>query len=273
MKKSEEIQFLHETTVETSVKDVIKEMVEINNLRLRLHRLKMEGDELAEYGPAREPSKVGLDSDEYKSDGQNQHFKEDQTGRRTGHAPIPETAKVLKKTLADAEAAASKNQVKNKVVMRKKDLMECLDNIRGAVMITFPMGLPEWDNVRLAIEDKEELEGSSLGQDIMDEDTAQLWWAGKQMMPENKLKDHVGKNEKTKIICKLQKKGQGAPVREPTVDADTQKAMLSFYHKKQEEQKKLEENEDDSYLHASWANSNSLKEHMSGVPATGIKFR
>jgi hypothetical protein len=34
------------------------------------------------------------------------------------------------------------------------------------------------------------------------------------MMPGNKLKEHVGKNEKTKVICKLQKKGQGAPARE-----------------------------------------------------------
>lgn len=48
----------------------------------------------------------------------------------------------------------------------------------------------------------------------MDPETSLLWWAGKQMMPGNKLKEHVGKNEKTKVICKLQKKGQGAPARE-----------------------------------------------------------
>ena len=46
--------------------------------------------------------------------------------------------------------------------MKKADLLEAIDNIRGAVMINFPMGLPEWDNVRLAIEDNEQLEGTSV---------------------------------------------------------------------------------------------------------------
>ncbi len=36
---------------------------------------------------------------------------------------------------------------------------------------------------------------------------------------------------------KLQKKGSGAPAREPVVDADTQKAMMAWYYKKQEQDK------------------------------------
>jgi len=238
MKRTDDQQFLFETTVEASVKDTVREMVEIHNLRLRINRLKLEGDELAEYGPAREPNKVGVEDESDAGLGnKGPHFKADPTCRRTGNAPIPDVAKVLKKTLADADAAASKAQAANKVVMKKADLLEHIDLIRGAVMICFPMGLPEWDNVRAAIEDKEDLEGTSLGQDILDPETAQCWWAGKQMLPENKLKDHLGKNEKTKIVCKLQKKGQGAPTREPTIDKETQQAMLQFYHKKQEEQK------------------------------------
>mmetsp|Transcript_13574 Transcript_13574/g.34136 ORF Transcript_13574/g.34136 Transcript_13574/m.34136 type:complete len:92 (-) Transcript_13574:165-440(-) len=91
------------------------------------------------------------------------------------------------------------------------------------------------------------------------------------MLPGNKLKDHLGKNEKTKIVGKLQKKGSGAPSREPVVDAETQKSMLSFYHKKQEEQKKLQEDEDDAYTNSAWANPNSLKAHFSGVG--NLRFR
>jgi hypothetical protein len=34
---------------------------------------------------------------------------------------------------------------------------------------------------------------------------------------------------------KLQKKGSGAPVREPLIDPETHKKMLGFYYKKQEE--------------------------------------
>ena len=40
-----------------------------------------------------------------------------------------------------------------------------------------------------------------------------------------------GKNEKTKVVIKLQNKGSGAPVREPRVDEDTHKAMLAYYYK------------------------------------------
>lgn len=45
-------------------------------------------------------------------------------------------------------------------VMRKNPitlamLQEAVDNIRGAVMICYPMGLPEWDSVRQCLEGRE----------------------------------------------------------------------------------------------------------------------
>lgn len=64
-----------------------------------------------------------------------------------------------------------------------------------------------------------------------------LWWAGKELARGKLLKDYSGKNEKTKIIVKLSKIGGGAPVREPAIDHETHKKMLSYYYKKQEEQK------------------------------------
>jgi len=139
-------------------------------------------------------------------------------------------------------------------------------------MICYPMGLPEWDNVRAALEDNEDLAGTQWATEYLDPETSQLWWAGKQFLAGKKLKDHVGRNEKTKIVGKLQKKGGGAPQREPIVDSDTQKAMLSYYHKKQEEQKKLVEDDEDDYTNSAWANPKALKSHFSGVGGT-IRFR
>ncbi|KAH9326385.1 hypothetical protein KI387_006563, partial [Taxus chinensis] len=72
---------------------------------------------------------------------------------------------------------------------------------------------------------------------FFDQDTAQLWWAGKELMRDKTLCDHVGKNEKTKIIAKLQARGQGPPSREPRVDAETQKAMMAWCNKQQQEKK------------------------------------
>jgi hypothetical protein len=83
--RSDDQQFLYETTVEAKVNDVIKEMCEIHNLRLRVHRLFLEGGELAEFGPAREPSKVGIDDYKVKDSEKSAWFKEDPTGRRTGN--------------------------------------------------------------------------------------------------------------------------------------------------------------------------------------------
>lgn len=40
---------------------------------------------------------------------------------------------------------------------------------------------------------------------VLDESTAQLWWAGKELQRGKKLQDYIGKNEKSKLICKFQK--------------------------------------------------------------------
>ena len=51
--KAEDQQFLYETTVAIGVGDLVRELVEIHNLRLRLQRLKMDGDDLAAHGPCK----------------------------------------------------------------------------------------------------------------------------------------------------------------------------------------------------------------------------
>ena len=76
---------------------------------------------------------------------------------------------------------------------------------------------------------------------------------------------YTGKNEKTKVVAKLQKKGAGAPQREPVVSADEQKAMIAFYHKKQQESEALALEDEDAYMNSSWANPKALKSAFTGV--------
>lgn len=265
MKRSEQEQFLFETTVEAGVKDTVRSLARVNNLRQRLMRLKLEGEELAKYGPAKHPDKQGIDEYQEEEVKKGEFYTQDPTGRRTGNACSPEVSKVLMKTCEDGVALAHKDQVSKKVCLNEKMLSEAVDNIRGAVMICYPMGLPEWDLVRCCLEGDEDLSGTQFAAEEMDPETSQLWFAGKQMLPEKQLKDYVGRHEKSKVVVKLQSKGSSAPAREPAVDVETQKAMMAWYHKKQEEQKALAENEDDSYTSAAWANGGSLKAHFSGV--------
>lgn len=38
--------------------------------------------------------------------------------------------------------------------------------------------------------------------------------------------------------------------------------MMSMYHKKQEEWKKIESNNEEDFAHSSWANPNNLKNYL-----------
>merc|ERR1719265_783001 len=101
--------------------------------------------------------------------------------------------------------------------------------------------------------------------EVFDQDKAALWCFNKELQVEKLLSDYVGKNDKTKVVAKLQKKGASAPMREPIVSEDEQKAMIAFYHKKQQEAEKMALEDEDAYLHSSWANPKALNNSFSGV--------
>lgn len=46
-------------------------------------------------------------------------------------------------------------------------LQSAIDNIRGAVMICYPQGLPEWDFVRQCLEEREDLAGTNVSNVVM----------------------------------------------------------------------------------------------------------
>ncbi|KAE9321913.1 hypothetical protein PF008_g17705 [Phytophthora fragariae] len=81
---------------------------------------------------------------------------------------------------------------------------------------------------------EEALADSSAVLEGLLEDTAELWWAGKQFFRDQHVCDLAGKIEKSTPIVKLQKKGGGAPICEPGGSDDERKAMMTFYFKQQE---------------------------------------
>ena len=80
----------------------------------------------------------------------------------------------------------------------------------------------------------------------------------------------MGRNEKTKIVARLQKRGGGAPAREPAVSEEERKAMMAHYFKKQEEMKKLAENDEDDFMHSAWADPKALKRDLMGVSGVNM---
>eukprot|EP00928_Gymnodinium_smaydae_P032167 TRINITY_DN23369_c0_g1_i2.p1 TRINITY_DN23369_c0_g1~~TRINITY_DN23369_c0_g1_i2.p1 ORF type:complete len:319 (-),score=81.66 TRINITY_DN23369_c0_g1_i2:56-931(-) len=259
-------EFLYETTVKISNKELLKELCEVHNLRLKVLRLAISCKELAKHGPIRPEETRGISNDlsnvsELDVNAYGKPTNPDEHGYRTGCPPPPEVSDVLARTAEEAEAAVSVNLVAQKRTLDKKACQTHIDNMRGAVMIAYPAfhRLPVYDPARAELEDREELDGASELQDVLDWAHTNLWWAGKELRIDQTLEEYVGRNEKTKIVAKLCPKSSGAPVREPRVDEQTHKAMLAHYYKKQEEVKKLEADEDDSYLDSEWANPKAMK--------------
>lgn len=249
--------------------------------------------ELAKHGPLRPEATRGLDEDEMAAaggagagagagssgggagaaagggggggHGRFLHYSPDPSGQRTGDAPSPELAEVLNKTCDEAAAVIAKTQVDRNVCLTQSMIQEKLDNIRGAVTMAYPMGLPEYDVIRAIIEDREEITGSAASADHLDPDSAELWWAGKEFLRDQTVGDRVGKNEKTKVTARLQKRGGGAPVREAAISEEERRAMMAFYYKKQEDAKRAAENDEDTYLESAWANPKALKSSLLGT--------
>lgn len=102
-------------------------------------------------------------------------------------------------------------------------------------------------------------------QEVIKFEEATIWFSGKEMLRGHLLSEYIGNNEKTKIVAKLAKRGSGAPAREPIMSEEQQRTMMAYYYKKQEEFKKLEADDEDSYLDSPWAESNQLKRNFHGL--------
>ncbi|XP_065732641.1 cilia- and flagella-associated protein 298 isoform X2 [Phocoena phocoena] len=251
VKRGDESQFLLQAPGSTELEELTVQVARVYNARLKVQRVCSEMEELAEHGVFLPPNMQGLTDDQIEDlklkdewgekcvPSGGSVFKKDDIGRRNGQAPNEKMKQVLKKTIEEAKAIISKKHVEANVCVTMEMVKDALDQLRGAVMIVYPMGLPPYDPIRMEFENKEDLSGSQAALSVITESEAQLWWAAKELRRTKKLSDYVGKNEKTKIIVKIQRK--------------------------------LEENDDDSCLNSPWADNTALKRHFHGVK--DIKWR
>lgn len=260
-------QFLFECSTKDEVDNVTLDVATVWNLRKTLARLASGMVELSQYGPAREPEQRGL---EYPAE--SKPACPDPNAQRVGIPPDSDSqVACLVKTAAEAEAAISDKNVAQKRSLSVEQLREVLRTCGGAVTIAYPQQLPEHDPIRMILDDTEDVSQSNVSKEYHDVKTCELWFASKKLDRKDKMSARFGNNDKTKVVVKIQKRGKGAPVREPAVDEETRKAMMSYWHKKQEVQKKLEQDDEDSYMNSEWANPNSLKSSLQGT--SGIQFR
>lgn len=283
IKRGETSQFLFETTVTVEVGKLVQDILCIFNGRLKVKRICAEMEELANYGCMLPAEIVGLTDEQVEElklvdkwaetcipSGGWTH-NEDPVGRRNGRQPSPHMQEVLKNTIGDACEMVDKKLVEQSKTLVQKNVKEALDLLRGAVTIVYPMQLPPHDSIRMEFNNTEDLAGTQASMEVIEPAKGQIWFAGRHMLPDKKLQDYIGKNEKCKVIIKLQKTGEGAPGREPVISEDERKQMMMVAYRRQEELKKLDQDGDDSYLNASWSDNNTLKSQMQGI--NNIKFR
>jgi cilia- and flagella-associated protein 298 len=253
---------------------MIRNLTDTFNMRVQLRQLCGALRDLGDHGVMKPPDKAGLDSidEDYRGVNidKNEHYKADPTGNRTGNGPGPQLRETIERVCVDAENLIQPSNIQRKITTSLADLQEKLDNMRGAVMMCYPMGLPDYDTVKLTLDGLDGMEGTQAGSEVLDPSTSELWVASRVFDRNTKVSDRLGKNEKTKVIGKLQKPGAGAPSREAVVNEDERKAMMAFYFKKQEEQKALAENSEDDYLNSVWADPKALQRNMRGM-GSGLK--
>lgn len=279
VKFGQEDEFLYETTCAESCDPLIRNLVKVNNRRAQLAFLCGALRDLAKHGPAKPNDEQGVDAlkEKYESAviDKTAHYTADPTGMRTGNGVGEALTKVFEDVCLEAEQYISRNQVKARRALTMDALDDKLANMRGAVTMAYPMGLPKWDPVQLALESIDGLNGTQAQSALLEEDTAQLWCAGKEFARDQTVADRLGRNEKTKVVAKLQKPNAGPPAREPVVSEEERKAMMSHYFKRQQELKQLAEAEDDDYLHSKWADPKALKNSLQGftdnIAAPGIR--
>lgn len=272
VKYGQEDEFLFETTCDESNDSLIRNLVAINNKRAQIAFLCGALRELAKFGPAKPTDEQGIDSIAGRVV-ESSNYAADPSGMRTGNGVGEQMSKVFEDVCLEAEMYASRNQAKQRRALTVEGLDDKLANMRGAVTMGFPMGLPKYDPVFLALEG--DLSGTQAESAELDVSTAQLWCAGKEFHRDQLVSDRLGKNEKTKVIAKLQRPDSGPPAREPVVDEEERKAMMAHYFKRQEELKKLAEADDDEYLNSSWADPKALKNSLQGfsntIAAPGVR--
>lgn len=275
-KKSDKDQFLYECSTTDKNDDVVRQLTRVWNMRLKLLLLSGAVQELSKHGPCKPEAERGLDdvTDEAAADrgavapSRGPNYNPDPAGQRTGEAPSAQLQAVLQKVSEDGMRCCSADQVARKVALTEALLQEKIDTIRGAVTMAYPMGLPKCEPIRTALEDVKH-EELIYGPDCLDPELSTLWWAGKEFHRDQTVADRVGRNEKTKVVAKLQKPGSGPPMREAVVSEDERKAMMAHYFKKQEEAKLMAENDEDDYHNSSWANPKALKASLNGTSSIG----
>eukprot|EP00300_Choanocystis_sp_HF-7_P031118 c4021_g1_i1.p1 GENE.c4021_g1_i1~~c4021_g1_i1.p1 ORF type:complete len:313 (-),score=65.45 c4021_g1_i1:757-1608(-) len=276
VKNSEENQFIASVLTSESVDVITQRLVQLHNDRARLLRLARAIEELAQFGPATPDGAMtsyypGAESGAAQAGAADDDEQPERLHPvRLGTGPSEDMQTLLRRSATEARAVVAVAQVERRIALTEADLREAFDRFKGCIMIAYPEGLPEHDEVRVILDGAEVLDGTSEARNVHDPMSAAIWWGSKKLARDKALVDYIGRNEKQKLIVKIQRADQGQPVSESAISPEEQKNLMAYYYKKQQEDKAMAEDDDDSYVASEWANPRALKESFVGLKKGGL---
>ncbi|XP_031487190.1 uncharacterized protein LOC116255491 isoform X3 [Nymphaea colorata] len=169
-----ERQFLYECSATARVGDVAKALVQTHNLQLTIRRLILQARR-----------QLRPDSDH-----------PDAGGASTGNSCKTDSGAGLERAISEAEAYISKEQVLHGKLASPLLLKDHIQNIEREIANYSFEALEHTSFQPGTCEDE--------GLEFLHEDETRIWWAGKELQKTKALSEYVGKNEKTKIVVKLE---------------------------------------------------------------------
>lgn len=253
----------------------MKDICLLINGRLKVLRLVDSMTSLACHGIAKDPRVRGLlenQIEELKLEDEASNsclpvggFDEspDPVEFRVGKSPTGPFKEILLESAKQAEL-----KMKNSAdFLTREIILNLIQDMKEALGKVYPQGIPEYDPVRMELENREDLSDfhSKELTNVSDPQDTKLWFASKELIPEKCLSDFLGKNEKSKVIVKVASKKAGQPSREPVLSEQDQKMLLMHQARRREEIQKMSQEDDDSFMNAPWADQQGLKRRVQGL--------
>jgi len=271
--------FLVETTLMASVDETLAQIIKLHNGILKVNRVVEHLKDISEHGVHLPANMIGLLPDQISElklcepdvqltePSQGFETDPDPLQRRNGKRPTEAGRDILEKTAGEASAKVSRENVAAGLPVTWSSVEEALQQVKGAISIVYPQGVPVYEPLRMELENREDLSGTQASKQVIDPAEGVLWFASKELQTGKKLSEYLGKHEKTKVVVKLTTRSAGQPTREPLLSQDDQTRLMMANHKRKEELEALDKasRDDDSYLNSSWADPNALKRKMHGV--------
>lgn len=112
VKNSDHDTFLYETNCDVTNDALVRDMVQVWNLRIRLRQLAGGLHELAQHGPMKPPDKAGIDDiqERYNQEriDKGEFYNPDPTGTRTGNGLGPQLSSTMEQVTRDVESVLDK---------------------------------------------------------------------------------------------------------------------------------------------------------------------